>query len=577
MFDNKSNIIHYTYRVQLEGIIKAICDISFDIGTQIQDIIEVKEAANGFTIEDLFVEAFIKDINIRLESLSDQKPDDGELIPGLTADQFFSRIADHYNTELFYLDEFLEGLKGSAILFINKKENSFIGSNETAKDRLIPALKGAKILKTLISKLKSEKIQGSLQKIDMFENDFFYKSTIHCSKQESQPLLTTIHTSLINRDTVRAEIVDRFDFWINFELYNSLRGIDLSAIEDYSLLTDIENDLEIGLLVGDYLLPYPNIDLIKYIAVDKKLDYFWLLLESTYSIKPAPESIKDPVINEFIGFNKDIELNQLLSHLKNNFYITDKKLIKEKFEKFFNEVVIVENLDFLNEYQFLLSPEMAQETTLGIYSTEKKGNSYNLLHWINHKTTSKLDHFRKTVPTEKAKKIIYTLKPAICYYFLLKYFEDVLQSILAGNNYTFLANHKFFDKGAETEIDFFVNTGEKLYYIETKTKLTKFYIDTFLKKSSSMINKFAPMLAQGIEVEFILIGGYSDATVADYQYFIETSGKREEGYNIPREELNGMPYNFTIPIPDKQGKHITCIAEPQYDNLQSLVLQLCQK
>ena len=70
MFDNKSNIIHYTYRVQLEGIIKAICDISFDIGTQIRDIIEVKEAANGFTIEDLFVEAFIKDINISFALLN---------------------------------------------------------------------------------------------------------------------------------------------------------------------------------------------------------------------------------------------------------------------------------------------------------------------------------------------------------------------------------------------------------------------------------------------------------------------------------------------------------------------------
>lgn len=577
MFDNKSNIINYTYRVQLEGIIKAICDISFDIGTQIQAIIDVKEAVNGFTIEDLFVDTFIKDINIRPESLSDQKPKDGEIIPGLTADQFFSRIADHYNKELFYLDEFLDGLKGSSILFVNKKENSFIGSNDTAKDRLIPALKGAKILKTLISKLKSEKIEGSLQKIDMFENDFFYRSTIQSSKQESQPLLANIHMSLISGATIKAEIVDRYDFWINFELYHTSRGIDLSAVEEYSLVTDIENDVEIGLLVGEYLLPYPNIDLVKYIADDKKLDYFWLLLENTYSIKPAPELNRDAVINEFIGFNKDIDLNQLLSYLKNNFYIGDKKLIKDKFEKFFNEVVIVENLDFLSEYQFLLSPEMAQETTLGIYSTEKKGDSYNLLHWINHKTSSKLDHFRKTVPTEKAKKIIYTLKPAICYYFLLKYFEDVLESILEQNKYTFLANHKFFDKGAETEIDFLVNTGQKLYYIETKTKLTKFYIDAFLKKSSSMINKFAPMLGHGIEVEFILIGGYSDATVADYQYFIETSGKHDDGYNIERAELNGKPYYFTIPIPDKQGKHITCIAEPQYENLQSLLLQLCQK
>ena len=92
-----------------------------------------------------------------------------------------------------------------------------------------------------------------------------------------------------------------------------------------------------------------------------------------------------------------------------------------------------------------------------------------------------------------------------------------------------------------------------------------------------MLKKFAPMTEHGIEVEFILIGGYSDATVADYQYFIESSTWNEDGYNIERAELNGKPYCFTVPIPDKQGKQITCIAEPQYENLQSLVLQLCQK
>ncbi|OXB07819.1 hypothetical protein [Flavobacterium pectinovorum] len=577
MFDNKSNITHYIYRIQLEGIIKAICDISFDIGTQIQDIIVIKDKDKGFTIEDLFVDDFIKEINVRPESLSDQTSESGEVVLGLTPDQFFSRIADHFNSELFYLEEFLQALSDSSILFINKKENRFIGLNDSAKDRLIPALKGAKILKTLILQLKSEKIKGSLQKIDMFENDFFYRSTIQSNKQESQPLLVCIPQSLLNRATLKAEFVDRYDFWLNFELYHSSYGIDLAAIEEYSLLTDVENELEVGLLVGDYLLPYPNVDLIKYISEDKKLEYYWMLLENTYSIKPAVELKKDTVIKDFTDLSRDVELNQLLSYLKNNFYISDKSLIKEKFIKFFNEVVIVENLDFLSEYQFLLSPEMAQETTLGVYSTEKKGDSYNLLHWINHKTTNKLDHFRKTVPTVKAKKIIFTLKPAICYYFLLKYFEDILESILVENKYVYLANHKFFDKGAETEIDFFVNTGKKLYYIETKTKLTKFYIDAFLKKSSSMINKFAPMTNHGIEIEFILIGGYSDSTVADYQYFIENSKKREDGYNTERAALNGKPYYFTVPIPDKQGKQITCIAEPQYENLQSLVLELCQK
>lgn len=578
MFNNNNNIFQFNYEVQLDNVINAICDISFDIGKQIEEFITVKDKKNGFTIEDLFHEAFLKDMSVRPESLIDQT-NDGVTIPGYTNDQFFSLIADYYNQNLFYMQTFLDGLDGSDILLINKKQSNLFGFGDKSNNRLTPALKHAKILKQLILQIKSDKIQGSLQKIDMFENDFLYRHAVSSSIQNFQPLLPSIPKSFLNDDLIDIFPIDKDDFWINFKCYKKI-GIEINDSEDYFLVSDKKNNKELGLLINDTLLLYYNSELIKYINKDDVFEYYWMVFQNTYSHKlPNLISKVDESVEEFKLLNKDIELNQLLSYLKNNYYLNEAEagLIGEKYSKFFNSVVFFDKLKFLEEYQFLMSSNIDEETALGIYSNEKKESSYNLLHWLSHKGASKVDHFRNSNPTERDKKLIYTLKPAICYYFLEKYFEDFFKSILINNDYVFFSNRSFIEKDRVLcEIDFFVKTQRKFYFFETKTKLSKFYIDEFLKKSSLMIDKFKPVFDCDIEIEFILLGGYSDNNVKEYQYFIDVSSK-EESYNTVRENLNCYPYYFNVPIPDKKGKHIICIAEPQYDKLQELVRKICPK
>lgn len=579
MFDNRSNILFYNYEVQLDDIVKAICDISFDIGVQIQEIVPIKDQAKGYTIEDMFTDAFIKELSIRPELLSDQKVDGEDDIKGLTNEEFFSIIAEYFNRNLFKNEAFLRGLEGSAILLVNKEQGYFFGLGEKAKDRLIPKLKEAKILKNLILNLKSEKIQGSLQKIDMFENDIFYRNTIVASKQESQPLLPFLNRSFIDAAKVETMPVDRDDFWINFEYYKKI-GIDLTAVEDYEILWNKEKNKELGLIVGEVIIPYANVDLVEFILTDVTPKYYWLLLFYTYSQRPFINSSKEEQnIIDFKAMRNDAELNHLLSYLKNNFYISDAKIINEKFAKFFNSVVFLDKLDSLAEYQFLMSSNIEEETALGVYTTDKKDKDYNLLHWINHKGTNKVNHYRSAVPLEKNKQLISALKPAICYYYVNKYFEDLFASILDAGGYKYFSNHEFFDRGQKCcEIDFFVKTETKFFYFETKTKLSKFYIDDFLKKSSKMIERFKPILDKGIEIEFILLGGYSDPNVTEYQYFIdESADKLAIGYNTTRENLQCKPYYFFVPIPDREGKKITCIAEPEYNKLENLVKEICQK
>lgn len=560
MFDNRSNIRLYDYEVQLDSIIKAICDLSFDIGTQIHDLLEPLDESNKFTIADMFNEPFLFSMGIRPDSLVKMDLEDGSKTEGYSSGEFFAYVSDHYNQTLFYIDTFLAGLKGSDILLINKKKSYFLCLGEKAKDRLIPSLKVTKILKQLILNLKSEKITKSLEKIETFENDFFYRSSIKCTKQQGQPLLPFINIRFLDFDKVLKEPVDIDDFWLNLELYSKF-GIDLSGVDDYYILVDKLEKSELGLLVGGYLLLFANVNIVDFVILNKMQEYFWITLKKTYGVKSKKSNAHQlgSSVNDFIALREDKDLSLLLSYLKNNFYITDSVMIDEKFRAFFDSVILLEKLEYLDEYQFLMSSNSGLETALGVYSNVKKDNSYNLLHWINHSGPTNIDHYRSAIHKEKRKNLIHTLKPGLSYYFLEKYFEDFFESILQKNDFLYLSNTVFYERGEIfCEADFFVMTEKKFVYFEIKTKLTKHYILEFLKKSSSIIEKFTPMFEKELMIEFVLVGAYSDDSVKEYQYFVDENSKvKEEGYNSKRENLNSIPYYFFVPIPDKEGIKIT--------------------
>lgn len=576
MFDNNTGIFHYNYQLELETIINAICNISFDIGIQM-DNIEIDEANEIEYAKELFEEDLFKFLSIRKSDLEEK---DGSVYI-YTKEAFFSEISNYYNKSIFLNPVVTDYLKGSDIFLINKTDAFFYASDEkSAKARVISAIKNGKILNDIIDKIKNIKIKNSLNKINLFEHNAFYGNTIKTFKQEGQPIIPFINFASIDSDKVNIELEDFDKYWINEDIYKTKYGINLSLDAERYLVTDKANNDVLGLLIGEYLIPYSNVDLVEYILEISLVEYFWLLLQSTYSVNTNKAQNTGGLVEDFKKQNKNKELNQLLSYLKNNLYLDSRTEIAEVFEGFFNKVALIEKLDYLEEYEFLIPQSTEEEIALGIYSKEKKGTSYNLLHWLNHKKERNVSHFRGNIPTKKDKLPISTLKPEICFYFLEKYFEDLLDDIFKANKYEYLSNIKLSRKSPafDCEIDFFVYAKNKFYYIEAKTKLSKSYIEGFLKKASDMMDKFNTMLLKGIEVEFILLGGYSDENVKDFQYFIDSvEGENEEGYNVKREKLNSIPYNFTVPIPDKKGKEIICIAEPEYDKLEKLVLKICQK
>ncbi|MDV3917679.1 hypothetical protein CMT22_00250 [Elizabethkingia anophelis] len=577
VFDNYTNISLFNYEIHLETIVKAVCEISLDIGVQLDGLVELRNRDAGFTILDLFNDPFLKEMSIRPEEVLDRYDGKGELIKGMGKDGLIGKIAAYFNEQITKLPKFEESLSATTdVVFLNRLSTKFMGYGDKGKERLITAIKKTKILEILVSKLNSEKIQKSLGNLAFFENEIFYKGVISEQKFVGQPEVTIVPASMLKIEELNALPVDEKDIWINAKFYKRYPFFSMS--NEISIISD-SNGIEMGIIVGTCFIPYVNIHLAPFIKPEFLKSYYFDLLINTYSKKKRGIDVKlDDLVKDFKTQVSNSKLSFLLSHLKNNFYLDGTVAIDSEFSHFFNSVVSVEQLEHLKEYHFLLSPSIQDETVLGVYTNVKKDKDYNLIHWLNHDGDSKVNHYRSVSPKNRSKKFVSTLKPSICYYFLSKYFEDFVEIILDENEYSYASNHLFtIDKEEFTEVDFLIETSRKITYVESKTKISKFYIDGYLKRASQLIDKFKKLYDDGIEIQFVLIGSFSDKTVSDYQYFIDTSGNKERGYNVKREGLNCIPYLFDVPIPDKEGKTITVIAEPEFEKLKQIILEVCPK
>lgn len=393
MFDNNTGLFHYNYQLELETVINAICNISFDIGIQMEDI--VIDAANEIEYaKELFKDDLFNSLSIRKSDLEEK---DGSVYI-YTKETFFSEISNYYNKNIFFNQVITDYLEGSDIFLISKTDSFFYALDEkSAKARIISAIKNGKILNDIIDKIKNVKIKNSLNKINLFEHNAFYGNTITI-KQEGQPIIPFINFASINSEKVNIELEDSDKYWINVEIYKTKYGINISADAEKYLITDKDHGEILGLLVNDFLIPYSNIDLVEYLLDESLIEYFWLLFNLTYSINTNKAQSTSGLVEDFKKQNKNKKLNQLLSYLKNNLYLDSKTEVPQEFEGYFNRVALIEKLEYLEEYEFLIPQSSEEETALGIYSKEKKGTSYNLLHWLNHKKERNVSHFRGHTP-----------------------------------------------------------------------------------------------------------------------------------------------------------------------------------
>ena len=306
-------------------------------------------------------------------------------------------------------------------------------------------------------------------------------------------------------------------------------------------------------------------------------DYYWLKIKEVYRYQD--EKLKEhssSLLEDFKLKMKKPALNRLLSFLKYNLYI-DSGMVPtgSQFAHYFDDVIKIGEPKYLANYSFFVS-RSEQDTALGIYANNKPEGitSYNLLHWYKKGTSKHYNYRDIQTPIEIDLHSVHALKPEVSFYFVTRYFEDLLDSILTEIGAEYIKNFHLWYKGRDLgEFDFLIRKNDTLYFIEAKTKLRKESISEFQQKSSELINAFKEF--PNIKVQFLLVSAYSDNSCEELRYFIDTADSRNKRYNKPVSDLGTTPYSFKVPIPNQAKAKITCIAEPEYGKLKTILKKVC--
>jgi hypothetical protein len=330
--------------------------------------------------------------------------------------------------------------------------------------------------------------------------------------------------------------------------------------------------------MGNYLIPFEELD--RFIKQEYSPEYLWGMFRFIYQNKSYQYINKDPeILLSFKEKAKETNLNKLLSFLNYNLYIrSEKKDRIAEYSDFFEEIQEIEDLEYLKQYHFFTAKGNSEKTStvLGVYSKEKHDSSYNLLHWIDyHKESNKYRFYRNLNYSEKGPAHIFALKPEISFYFVSKYFEDLLiKSIDPQIGSFFLSNFCIQIKNSKIELDCLVKSGSKFIFIEAKTKLTKYCIEDTIDKFT-MINRCISSNIPKNNVKYVLVSAYSDDSCEkSYKYFIDRS--KQKSNNKERKGLNTKTYNFDVPMPEFDDTSITCISEPEFEKLKEEMKKICQ-
>jgi len=467
----------------------------------------------------------------------------------------------------------LKKISTSNVLFIIKSEKIILSFDEKNREIIKALVSKFGIIKNYQASLNKGHLSKSTVYFNKFEKPAFYNSGNWISTDELDLIYCPIiEFDFIDKNLVELDYCEGSDIWVNEKFLKKQFKIELTS-DTYQFVRNKESNKLIGFKIDNYF--FSTISDIKPIIYKERIvDFYWLLISRNIyrqqSITVKPLSLQ---INNFNLATKKESFINTLSYLEKNLYLQN-RTIDEEFASFFDSVISVNELDYVNGFEFYLPNIDTQEKSiLGIYKEQKAGEKhYNLVHWINNKDGSMINHFHKEVPIEKKKKALNALKPEISFYFRSKFFEDYVYSIFEDLGLKFTSNyHVLLKDGTPFEIDFLINVGNDIYIVETKTKMSSQYIEEFEKKSEKFLSELKDFEGS---IKFLLISAFSDDNCELYKYYIEHS--RTEELNTRRAGLFTKTYCFDIPIHSASDKKITCISEPVYDNLKKIIFDICQ-
>jgi|GEM_PF-1904893 len=593
MFKNKKNTKRYTYSVILEDVLESFIEFIKEITSiekkeklSIIELIDFSKVDTVFNEIGINLKSELYNLNKLTKKELKKKIPNPRIIKDLKDKSliFKEQLIDHENNGLSILSTFflnnilstenLNSLSLQNILFIDKLQNIIVFEDSlNDKNIFFIIISRYGIVSKLIALLKVSLNEGIKDQLNTFNNWIINRESVKF-ELETNLKCVILNESFLDKISIKREIMEKEDVWINQKAIKKYYNISLS-VSDYFLLKS-DNQI-IGFSVDNTAFLIAK-DLTKILDSNYIFEYYWILFKrNVYRKNQQSHNINHDIVNDF-NKNSIIEsFTNLLSNLKKNLYIEGIDIPVE-YNIFFENAISISNLDHISGYEFYL-PDIREgkKTLLGIYHNDKKPSEthYNLINWITNEDEN-VNLFTNDDNKKKPKKIVSILKPEISFYFRYRYFEDFFERILKDLEFDFLSNYEleYISQVGCCEIDFLIKSGSKLYIVETKTKLTREYIEKFEKTCDNLIKEMSPIISN---IEFIIVSAFSDDNCNVYKYYIEEGKKVHPEYNCKREEISTIPYWFEFPILNNAEKKLTCIAEPSYEKLKAIILEKCKE
>lgn len=576
MFKSQSKYKRFKFSILIEDILSPFINLISDFlsidGTPNWDII----TAIDFSSLDSDFASKIAELKSNYPSNNEIEDEDKFIYEVESLKREANAILNNHFSKIIFSKENLESYEKSIILI--DKTNKYIISNKDIANILKSILRNSNMVKELLNIVHKNK-DINFDNLISFDNESLYNKD-YITAEEISIVCPAINVSYLDLNNENNSIlktpIEKDDFWVNEKFFKDYSlPEDFDASQDDFLLE--KGEKTIGLNCGNVCFIYDS-NPFELVNPADRLNYYWMQLKNRiyYTSSTSNHISHSMLVQSFNHDAKSEGFSPLLSKLKKNLYIEE--AVDSKYKKYFEKAFIIKGLKHLQEYELYLPFENdSKQSLIGLYHLDKKPSEkhYNLVHWIsNDGDTSKILEFSDVTPVKKNKNPIHVLKPEISFYFRHRFFEDFFESVMKDLGLEYLNNYKiqFKSNEQEAEFDFMIKTENKIYIVELKTKLRGEEISKFEKKCSRLMDEIEYLSDY---FEFLIIGALSDENCKSYKHHINEGKKEHPGYNDIRDGFSTIPYWFEFPI-EGSIKRLTCIAEPSYEKLKSIIIDICK-
>lgn len=362
-----------------------------------------------------------------------------------------------------------------------------------------------------------------------------------------------------------------------------LKSLGYNGSHEGNVYEYMADDILIALEQGDYFIPMVT-EWQTHFNVTNHAQLLWTDYQNRIfnnfersgenKSKPAKLTMTNDE-KAFVEAAASEDFTNILSHLVDNLYLpNDAPEVKAKYQVFFHDLMKVEELKHLVDYNLYVPNHDLPGTILGVYKIHKLHGEtdYNLRHMLYSQQVGDKRVFKDYNEDNRNVTIVQVLKPQYASFYMMDYYEFFVEEILKalkeqGAIKGYLRNQRYTYKDQDgnkmIEVDALVYNGRKIFLFELKTTLHIEFLNTYPQR-------YAALLAEEPEpgiYSFHLVSSFAEDNIAVLNY------DQKDGYNIRREGLKSIPYKFDVVIPCTEKK-LHCLSESSYDKLKTELLRV---